>query len=93
MLTSGKTGGIISNCWADWLKNFKKDIDNHETLWYNQKITEMSKERKISSKKLKNFLTDTKVCDKISKLSQRQQQRTLITEQWHILESSKEFSS
>ena len=39
------------------------------------------KKEKLLQKKLKNFLTDTKVCDKISKLSQRQQQRTLITEQ------------
>ena len=36
---------------------------------------------KTFQKKLKKFLTNSKVCDIISELSQRQQQRTLITEQ------------
>ena len=50
------------------IKNFKKEIDNHETLWYNQKITEMSKGRKTSSKKVKKTKR-SKILKKPSEIS------------------------
>ena len=59
----------------------KKVLTGRKLFDIIKKSLRCLKKKKLFEKKLKKFLTNSKVCDIISKLSQRQQQRTLITEQ------------